>query len=277
MKKSTVQALVAIGVVAAWGSASATTMYLNQVGLRAGSGTYYSLFYDGSDGNPASTAVWDWSGGVLSMSSGFLQANQRIGSSPVGTSLISDYVTGLVIDTNTGTTTATSYSCIEGVFGGGTGANQCANTAFGFDAVDDSSVAYNFGGSADCEERTVGNDDTSGTPAVFRGLRNWNGTGCNGSADGNNSGRGALDMRYVVLFQAGQLILGNWNADGVSSDGSPNGACLNPGSAGTIDPTGFCRRAHWLVLSDTVPVPAAVWMFGSALGVLGAVRRRIKA
>ncbi len=278
MKKATLKALVAIGVMAAWGSASATQVFLNQVGLRAGSGTFYSLFYDGSDApNPASTATWDWSGGVLTMTGGFLQANQRIGNAPNGSSLISDYVTGLVIDTNTGTTSATSYSCIEGVFGGGTGANQCANTAFGFDAVNDSSVAYNFGGSAGCEERTVGNDDTSGSPAFFRGLWNHDGTGCNGSADSNNTGRGALDMIFVMQDNGSSLILGNWNNLATNGSEAPNGACLNPGSASAIDPTGFCRRAHWLSLSYQVPVPAAVWLFGSALGVLGALRRRIKA
>jgi len=277
MKKATLTALAAIGLVAT-GTASATTYYLNQVGLRAGSGTYYSLFYDGSDLNPASTATWDWDGTTLTMTGGFLQANQRIGNAPGGTSLISDYVTGLTINTGTGTTTATSYSCIEGVFGAGTGANQCANTSFGFNGLNDSSVIYNDGGMADCEERIVGGDDASGTPAVFRGLRSWNSTGCNGGVDGNMTGRGALDMIYVMIDSGGQLVLASWNdLAGNGGVGGVNGACLNPGSASAIDPTGFCRRAHWLVLSDTVPVPAAVWMFGSALGVLGAVRRRIKA
>jgi len=145
-------------------------------------------------------------------------------------------------------------------------------------------VAYNFGGSADCEERTVGGDDTSGTPPWFRGLRNHDGTGCNGSADGNNTGRGALDMIYVVQNVGGNLVLGNWNALGTSASENPYGGCLNPGAASTADSVGLCRRAHWLEFSTTpgvnvgaVPVPAALWMFGSAIGVLGALRRRIKA
>ena len=84
MKKSTVKALVAVGAMAAWGSASAYQVYLNQYGQRAGSGTLYRMIYDGSDGDVASTATWDWNPGtgVLTQTGGFLNANQRIGSAP---------------------------------------------------------------------------------------------------------------------------------------------------------------------------------------------------
>jgi len=290
MNKVTVKALVALAAVAAWGTASATTLYLNQVGLRAGSGTYYAnnnpsgftLIMDGSDGySAASTATWDWTGGVLTQTGGFLQYNQHPGSPSV---VLSDHVTGLVLDTNTLSTTAATYMCIEGNFGTGTGANSCANTSYGPGFDDESSVAYNVGGNAACEQRTIGGDDTAGSGGIYRGLRNWNGTGapCGGTTDGNNTGRGALDMVYVVqnnLGSGGTLILANWNASlaDPSIGGAPLAACLNPGSAGAADPTGICRRAHWLVFSQTVPVPAAVWLFGSALGVLGVVRRRMKA
>jgi hypothetical protein len=44
---------------------------------------------------------------------------------------------------------------------------------------------------------------------------------------------------------------------------------LNPGNAsivGVID--------SWTVVQATVPIPAAVWLFGSALGILGWMRRK---
>jgi len=266
VKHTITKGLLALVALATSATALAAPLTLQTVGLRAASGTYYSLFFDGSDGGPVSTATWDWSGGVLTMTSGFLHATQRVGA----TALLSDVVTGLVIDTNTGTTTATSYQCIDGAFGLLTGANSCANTSFGDDFVNDTTVTYNVGGDASCSIRNIGNDDSSGTPAVYRGLRSWAGGGPNGCGD--NTGRGALDMITIVqdtLGSNGSLILANFN--GV---GSIPAACLVPG-ANPGDALG-CQRAHWLVFTNAnpIPVPAAAWLFGSALGLLGWARRR---
>lgn len=262
--KTVIKGLVATLALAASASTLAVPVTLQTVGLRAASGTYYSLFFNGSDGGPVSTATWDWSGGVLTMTSGFLHATQRVG----GNSLLSDVVTGLVINTNTGTTTATSYQCIDGTFGASTGANSCSNTSFGDDFLNDTIVNYNVGGDASCTVRNILGDDSAGG-AVYRGLRSWAGGGPNNCGD--NTGRGALDMTTLVqdtLGSNGSLILANFNGVGAIP-----AACLVPGS-NPGDALG-CQRAHWLVFTPApVPVPAAVWLFGSAVGVLGWARRR---
>ncbi|MBL8199439.1 MAG: hypothetical protein JNK40_00580 [Chromatiales bacterium] len=264
MKHVKTKVFMALCAMAISMTTQAAQVNLTTVGLRAASGTYYSLFFNGSDGGPVSTATWDWSGGVLTMTSGFLYATQRVGA----TALLSDVVTGLIIDTNLGTTTATSYQCIEGAFGLGTGANSCANTSFGDDFVNNTTVSYDVGGDASCAIRNIGGDDSSGTPPVFRGLRSWAGGGVNGCGD--NTGRGALDMITIIQDNTGfggSLILANFNGTGAIP-----AACLVPG-ANPGDSLG-CNRAHWLVFSSPIPVPAAVWLFGSALGVLGWTRRR---
>lgn len=263
MPSTVLKALAASILFSASSVTLAVPVTLTQVGLRAASGTYYSLFFDGSDGGPASTATWDWSGGVLTMTSGFLYATQRVGP----TALLSDEVTGLVVDTNLGTTTAASYRCIEGPFGLGTGASSCANTSFGDDFVNDTTVDYNVGGDASCAIRNIGNDDSSGTPAVFRGLRSWAGGGANGCGD--NTGRGALDVITIVQDNTGaggSLLLANFNGAGPIP-----GACLVPGS-NPGDALG-CQRAHWLQFSSTVvPAPPAAWLL--ATGLAGLVLRR---
>jgi hypothetical protein len=197
--------------------------------------------------------------------------------------MMTDSVDQLVIDTSAGTTTvypgspfppAGTYRCIEGTAGASRGMNLCAGTAFGANGINESSVAYNVGGNAACEQRTVGGDDVA-ISAVFRGLRSWNGTGapCGGTTDGDNTGRGALDWYQVIVDTTGgpptpkNLILASWNNPGTVSM-----ACINPSA-----PNAACGRAHWATFGtrpEAVPVPAAVWLLGSALGVLGWVRRR---
>lgn len=284
MKNVTVKALLAIGVMAAATSASAVQVFLYEVGQRAGSGTYYESWFDGGDGGLASTATWDWNSGtgVLTQTGGFLRANQRLMGadgamkSPVGASILSDDVTGLLITATPtgvgGSTTATTYMCVEGTFNAGTGSHACANTAFGFNFANDSSVAYNVNGNASCEERTVGGDDSPGAGGIYRGLRSWNGTGnalCGGATvDGDNTGRGSLDVIQIItdtIGIGGELRLANWNNAGTVTAACYLPTASNPG----------CGRAHWLVFA--VPVPAAVWLFGSALGLLGWVRRRAAA
>ncbi|MEQ1803060.1 MAG: VPLPA-CTERM sorting domain-containing protein [Gammaproteobacteria bacterium] len=271
MKQLTAKTLLAVSVLTVSGVASATTVYLNQSGLRSAGGTAYNMIYGGQDGGPASTATWDWDAGtgVLTMTSGFLQQAQRIGSVPgPSTSLIlSDLVTGLVIDTVNGTTSATTYNCIEGGFGAGTGASSCGGYALGVNNINESSIAYNVGGSADCTAITAGGDDPVNPLTVYRGLQSAaGGPGC-----GDHTGRGALDMVLMVQDNVGiggTLILANWN-----SDLAFNQACVQtaPGAPGMAN----CNRAHWLIFStNPVPVPAAVWLFGSAVGLLGVARRR---
>jgi hypothetical protein len=292
MKNITLKALVALAGMAVTANAFAVTVYLNQTGQRAGSGAYYDHFVYGEDGGTASTATWDWDAGTgtLTMTSGMLYQTQRIMNTTnpnnptkqiIGASILSDSATGLTITTGGGVgpnlgADATTYNCIEGTFNAGTFSSACKNTSFGFDSLDDSSVAYNVNGQGECTERTVGNDDAAGAGNIYRGLRDWNGTGsatCGGATvDGDNTGRGALDWMQVIVDTTGglgmyNLILADWNNAGTVSMN-----CINPGASNAA-----CGRAHWAIFSTQAPIPAAVWLFGSALGLLGWVRRRAMA
>ena len=55
--KTVIKGLVATLALAASASTLAVPVTLQTVGLRAASGTYYSLFFNGSDGGPVSTAT----------------------------------------------------------------------------------------------------------------------------------------------------------------------------------------------------------------------------
>jgi len=262
MKQLKLKALLAIGVMAVTGTASAMQVYLVQNGNRAGSGTLYNAVTNSGG------STWDWTGGVLTQT-GTLQSDFYIGSVISGTYYFSDSVSGLVIDTNTASTTAAAYSCIEGPFGAGTGASTCGNYAFNAGG-DQSTLTYNVGGAADCSTRTLGGDDTAATPSPFRSLRSWDGSpGC-----GDHLGRGAMDMTQVVQdFGADQyLILANWNSEDLVSTST----CIATKFSGVNDGGNpNCNRAHWLTFqASPVPVPAAVWLFGSAVGLLGVARRR---
>jgi hypothetical protein len=270
MKQLTVKALLTVGVLTVSGVASATQVYLNQSGLRSAGGTAYNMIYNGSDGGPASTATWDWDAGtgVLTMTSGFLQQAQRIGSvaGPNTSLILSDLVTGLVIDTQNLTTTAATYNCFEGGFGAGTGAHSCGGWGFGVNNINESTLVHNVGGDPNCSARTIGGDDSNVSP-VYRGLQSAaGGPGC-----GDNTGRGALDMVLVIadnIGSGGTLILANWN-----SDSTFNQSCIQTAPGAPV--LAGCNRAHWLIFStNPVPVPAAVWLFGSAMGLLGVARRR---
>jgi hypothetical protein len=261
MKNLTVKTLLAIAVMGAASTASAVQVYLVQNGHRSGGGTLYNSVTNSGG------ATWDWTGGVLTQTGG-LQSDWYIGSVISGTTYFSDNVSGLVIDTNTASTTATTYSCVDGAFNS-TIASSCGGYGSGVNAVLESSVAYNVGGMADCSVITPGGDDPVSSATVYRGLWSYNGNpGC-----GDHTGRGAFDMTQVVQnFGADQyLILANWNSEDPVNQAciATKGAAINQGS------NAGCVRAHWLTFQTSpVPVPAAVWLFGSAVGLLGVARRR---
>jgi hypothetical protein len=127
---------------------------------------------------------------------------------------------------------------VEGTFLAAVNANGCLNIDLGPNSVNNSSAVYNVGGIANCINRTIAGDDlSSGNP---RGLMSAvAGGGCD-AVDG------AWNM-WTVSQSGGQLILSN-------------GIPLT--DAGTVYLT-------------FVPVPPAVWLFGSALGLMGAMRRKI--
>ncbi|MBL8200786.1 MAG: hypothetical protein JNK40_07430 [Chromatiales bacterium] len=109
-----------------------------------------------------STAVWTWDAttGVLAMT-GLFQTTSFVSSNANGSPVISDKVTDLVIDTTNNTTTAATYSCVEGTFLQSVGAVGCLNLSLGDDFVNSSSALYNVGGNANCVQRTIGGDDVS--------------------------------------------------------------------------------------------------------------------
>ena len=271
-KSQIVRGLAALTLLSASAIASATQVYMIQDGLHsASSGSTSNLRFDGSaTGTIASDATWDWNAGtgVLTQTGGTLRTTRTSGSTPGGTKLYTDVVTGLIINTTAGTTAATSYNCVEGGFGAVTGGNTCGNYSWGFNALEESTLSYNVGGDANCINVTTGGDDTApvtGPLPTNGGLR---GLAEHGATGGCLAQIGARDMIYVfsdTTGVGGTVTL--WNAiNGIT--GVP-GTCVGfPGATNIA-----CNGAHWMTFS-AVPVPGAVWLFGSAIGLLGVARRR---
>lgn len=254
-------ALAAV-LLAAGGAAQAATATLVSHTLVSSGGTPSNLVSNGSSCVPpaaafpastgqcvASTATWDWTGGVLT-ATGIYQAWTHLSGSIFAPAVLADSVTNLVINTNTASSSASNYVCIEGNFLAGVGAHGCANTLNGVNFLAESSVAYNVGGNAACVVRTVGGDDTiGGNP---RGVGNFAGGGGCDATDG-------AFVQYLVNYTANfygagldRLILAN-QANYTAANG------------------------NYMTFQVVVPVPAAVWLFGSALGLIGFMRRRLAA
>ncbi|MEZ5563822.1 MAG: Ig-like domain-containing protein [Gammaproteobacteria bacterium] len=156
-----------------------------------------------ANGVTGSTATWDWDGTTLA-ATGTFQSTSHLSSNPAASAVISDKSVNLTINTGTMTTTATSYTCIEGNFLANVGANGCLNTSTGTNFANESSALYNVGGNANCVNRTVGGDDTS--TGNVRGLMSVAGGG------GCDATDGAYDLWTVVsdnTATGGQLILSN--------------------------------------------------------------------
>lgn len=190
-----------------------------------------------------STAVWDWTDGVLSMV-GTFNAASTIGSNAMSPMVIGDKVTNLVVDTVNQTVTADAYACGEGSFLSGVGANGCMDVSLGDNFMLDSSVAYNVGGDASCVVLTVGGDDEPLSGSVLpRGLT------ARAAGGGCDATTGAFDFFTVVsdnTASGGQLVI-------------------------QIDESAVLT---FQAVETVVPVPGAVWLFGSALGLAGIIRRR---
>lgn len=273
MKKlEIVRGLAALALLSASAIASATQVYMIQDGLHsASSGSTSNLRFDGSaTGTIASDATWDWNAGtgVLTQTGGTLRTTRTSGNTAAGTKLYTDIVTGLIINTVAGTTTATTYDCIEGGFGVVTGGNICGNYSWGLNATHESTILYNVGGNADCTNVITGGDDTPPTTGPLPTNGGLRGLAEHGAAGGCLAQIGARDMIYVfsdTTGVGGTVTL--WNA--INGIGGVPGTCVGfPGATNIA-----CNGAHWMTFS-AVPVPAAVWLFGSAMGLLGLARRR---
>jgi len=245
MKNLKLKSLVAATVLLSSASAFAVQLTLVTDAMYAASGTFYNKA-------KVDTATWNWDGSVLTQT-GSLSSTQNVGINP----LITDNTTNMVIDTTANTTTASSYTCTEGTFLGGVGAHGCWNLDLGGDFVLNSSATYNVGGDANCINVALAGDDlAAGNPRYM-------GASSGGSCD-----------------PAGQLAYAAWNIH-LDNTGVNGGLLIlssttTAGCAGGTTKNAACANQTYMTL-QAIPVPAAVWLFGSGLGLLGLARRRLAA
>jgi hypothetical protein len=207
------------------------------------SGTNGASLYLYGDG------VWDGSGGVLTFSddgfggltadAGTVGGAAFAGPTPVSTT----EMTGWNIS-STGASTGT-FECVEGTFGATVGASICGNYTFGglAKSVDESSYNTTTG------ITTIGGDDVAGG-ANIAGNDYW--------------GQSINDLQFPgVIFNP---ALGVFGTDYLSFT---TRTCTKDGC------TGDGSTLTFLSTAPEVPVPAAAWLFGSALiGLAGIGRKR---
>lgn len=148
-------------------------------------------------------------------------------------------------DISSGNSSATSYSCIEGAFGAVVGASICGNYNFGANKTNESSID-GVGG------QNIGGDDVALGPAQ--------------SLTGNYSG--------LAAFAGYTGLPGDFGVDWLAfTTRSITGSGSGTGTGGN----GLSGDGKMLIFEGSgapIPVPAAVWLFGSALGLLGWARRK---
>ena len=164
-----------------------------------------------------------------------------------GTALMTYQFSGLSV--GGGSASATAYSCIEGSFGGIVGANICGNYVLGSNGIDNSTISY----------------------STVPGTRTMNNNAGTLIADDVSTGaqQQVGDMACTIVSgtagASDNLVCESalWNSAGVDASGNATGT-----STAGMQFTFNSNTVH------AVPVPAAAWLFGSALGLLGWVRRR---
>jgi hypothetical protein len=161
--------------------------------------------------------------------------NARWTTAPTST-LYRMLTTGLVMGDG-GTASAASFNCIEGNFGAGVGASICGNYTFGANFSNESTATWGPGTAA---SRTIGGDD---------------------AASGPQESVAELDGINTVSWDGTTLILTNRRCTYVPYP---------------CEPYPYTDGYTWTFQTTpaVVPVPAAVWLFGAALGALVPMRRR---
>lgn len=191
-----------------------------------------------SAGNITSTtSTWDYDTVSGSLTQVGGTFNVRFTTAPTST-LFRHTATGMVLGAPTAT--ASTFVCQEGNFGAGVGASICGNYSFGANFANESTATW---GPGTASSKTIGGDDVNFGPQQSIGAYNYFAT---------------------VSWDGTILRMGN-------------GACnpFAPGNAnGCATVGGFNTGYAWTL---STPLPAAVWLFGSAVGLLGAARLRSKA
>jgi hypothetical protein len=204
-----------------------------------------------NSGNAPSTATvndnatWDWNNGTKVLTgSGTFERLWDISPAP-NNELFTHKIVDLVIDVTNLTVTATSYDCIEGPFGASVGASLCGNYGFGDNLFDNSTLTYTPNSTA--YTFVLGGDDVSFSPLCpsCEPQRIQDYAPVSHTWDGTN------------LTITSQVILG-----GAAALAFPS--ALSDGYTMTFS-----------VPAAAVPVPAAAWLFASALGALGWCRRKV--
>lgn len=160
--------------------------------------------------------------------------NVRFTTAPTST-LFRHTTTGMVLGAPTAV--ASTFSCLEGNFGASVGASICGNYGFGANFANQSTTSWGPGTAA---ARTIGGDDVSYGPIQAISAYNYFATV-------------SWDGTVLRMSNASCNVYAPGNANGCATVGGYN--------------TGYS-------FTLSTPVPAAVWLFGSALGLLGAARRR---
>lgn len=166
--------------------------------------------------------------------------NARFSSGP--TIFFRHSITGLVIG-NGAAASASSFVCTEGSFGLSAGVSLCGNYLFGGNFTqganfgDESTTTW---GPGTAVSRTIGGDDMVAGPQQSIAL---------------------LNAMSTISWVGTTLVLANKTCTGTCTTmpGAYNNGYQYTFTAGP---------------QVVVPVPAAVWLFGSPLGVMGLMRRR---
>jgi hypothetical protein len=196
---------------------------------------------NGTAGSPLNTSsstglTWSYDDVTNLMTQTGGTINARSTTSPTST-LFRQFITGLVIG-NGGAASAATFSCVEGNFGGNVGASICGNYLLGANFASDSTTTWGPGTAA---SRTLGGDDI---PA------------------GAQQTIAALNGMSTASWVGTTLVLTNRTC-------SPGSTACNGTSSWN---NGYVYT--FTAGPQVVPVPAAVWLFGSALGLLGVARRQ---
>jgi len=217
-------------------AANAVNVTLLYYNQTSGGGTISALITDGShiSGIAAPSTATFDWDGTTLSSVGLFTATSSIGSSQFSQAILSDQYTDLSIDTSTNTASATAYTCAEGTFLGTVGVSGCGGYNFGGNFTDDSTTVW---GPGTAVAQTIGGDDVLTI--------------------------GARTISWTDQMSTFTLISG---VDGLTpGDVFSIGNGIAVGSA----------NGHAMTFQVTpVPVPAAAWLFGTALGLLGWMRRK---